>query len=283
MASVADIKYSELCFTMPNVLWPHFARDRQLLIDVAALAASVIRRWVYASYGVVPLIMVIPHTFGRRLNFHPHLHILVSAGGLDKQENRWINFRYFDKYTLMYWWRFAVSRYMAAAVVANDKESGELNETFNRQSKRPWNIHIKRFSSKSHFLRYAGRYLRRPPIAEHRIINVTDTHVEYWANDLRLKAWVRITVSVEEFLALLTQHIPDRYVNGIHYFGLLSPRAKHQLSANVFALLGQEQKSRPKRLAWASSIERDFNYNPLIDRRGQRMRWVGRQACQSAA
>jgi hypothetical protein len=173
---------------MPNVLWAHFAGDRQLLIDVAALAASVIRRWVYASYGVVPLIMVIPHTFGRRLNFHPHLHILVSAGGLDKRKNRWINFQYFDKYVLMYWWRFAISRYLAAVVGANDKESGELNETFNRQSKRPWNIHIKRFSSKSHFLRYAGRYLRRPPIANHRIISVTDDHVEYWANDLQAES-----------------------------------------------------------------------------------------------
>ena len=73
-----------------------FHQNRQLLRDIAALAASVINRWVQAYYGVVPLILVIPHTFGRRLNFHPHLHILVSAGGLNKRENRWVNFRYFD-------------------------------------------------------------------------------------------------------------------------------------------------------------------------------------------
>ncbi|HET9281326.1 MAG TPA: transposase [Candidatus Angelobacter sp.] len=87
--------------------------------------------------------------------------------------------------------------------------------------------HGKRFSSKWHFLRYAARYLRRPPIAEDRFISVTDQYVEYWANDLKLKARVRIKVSVEEFLELLTQHVPDRYAHNIRYFGLASPAMKH--------------------------------------------------------
>lgn len=247
-------------------------------------ACHVIRRiWVQAHYGVVPLILVIPHTFGRRLNFHPHLHILVSAGGLNTRENRWVHFRQFDKYALMYWWRFAVSKYMTEVLGAGAENRGTLDETLKRQAKRPWNIHIKRFSSKAHFLRYAGRYLRRPPIAEHRIINVTDDHVEYWANDLKLKTWVKIKVSVAEFLVLLAQHVPDRYANGIRYFGLSSPAGKHQLSTSVFALLQQPQRPRPKRLSWEKLTERDFGFNPLIDSRGQRMRWIGRKSVAATA
>jgi hypothetical protein len=82
--ALPDVRYSEICFTMPNVLWPLLHRDRQLLHNIAALGASVIRRWVQAHYGVLPLILVIPHTFGRRLNFHPHLHILVSCRRLEQ-------------------------------------------------------------------------------------------------------------------------------------------------------------------------------------------------------
>jgi len=263
---------------MPDVLWPFFHQDRQLLSDIVALGASVINRWVQAHYGAVPLILVIPHTFGRRLNFHPHLHVLVSAGGLNKRENRWVHFRDFDKYALMYWWRFAVTRYLAEALGANAGDLDALNETLMRQGKRRWNIHIRRFGSRSHFLRYAGRYLRRPPIAEQRIISVTDHHVEFWANDLRLKAWVRIKVSVEEFLALVIQHVPDRYVNGVRYFGLLSPAGKHRLATGLFALLGQVQRTRPKRLSFEAMSVKYFNSNPLLDSHGQRMRWVGRQA-----
>jgi len=43
--------------------------------------------------------------------------------------------------------------------------------------------------------RNSTAYLCPLPIAEHRIISVTDQHVEYWANDLKVKAWVRIKVS----------------------------------------------------------------------------------------
>src|SRR6185437_2558937 len=218
----------------------------------------------------------IPHTFGRRLNVHPHLHILVSAGGLEKQKSNWVHFHHFDKYALMYWWRFAVVRYLAEVLGADIENTGALDETLKQQSKRAWNIHIKRFSSKSHFLRYAGRYLRRPPIAEHRIISVTNHQVEFWANDLKLKAWVRIKVSLEEFLALLIQHVPDRYVNGIRYFGLLSPAGRHQLSTVLFALLGQTQRPRSKRVSFEKLIVRNFGYSPFIDSHGQRMRWVGR-------
>src|SRR3954471_9424088 len=75
--ALPDARYSEICFTMPNVFWEFFQKDRELLSDIAALAASVIMRWIEAHYGVVPYVLVIPHTFGRRLNFHPHLHILV--------------------------------------------------------------------------------------------------------------------------------------------------------------------------------------------------------------
>jgi Putative transposase/Transposase zinc-binding domain len=281
--ALPDVRYSEICFTMPNVLWPLIRDDRRLLDDIAALGASVIRRWVQAHHGVLPLILVVPHTFGRRLNFHPHLHILVSAGGLNKCENHWLDFRHFDKHALMYWWRFAVSNYLIESLRTKAVGAESLTATVQLQEKRPWNIHIKRFSSKAHFLRYAGRYLRRPPIAEHRIISVTDHHVEFWANDLKLKAWVRIRVSVEEFLALLIQHIPDRYVHGIRYFGLLSPSGKHRLSDIVFSLLGQRQRPRPKRLPWAKAIERDFGYDPLIDSHGGRMRWVGRKPPISTA
>jgi hypothetical protein len=268
---------------MPNVLWKFFHQDSQLLSDVAALAASVINRWVQSYYGVVPLILVIPHTFGRRLNFHPHLHILVSAGGLNKRENRWVPFRYFDRYALMYWWRFVVTQYLSVVLGADAEDVVALDQTLTRQGMRPWNIHVRAFSSKTHFLRYAARYLRCPPIAEHRIISVTDDHVEYWANDLELKTWVKIKVSAAEFLVLLAQHVPDRYANGIRYFGLSSPSGKHQLSPSVFALLEQPQRPRPKRLSWEKLTEKDFGFNPLIDSHGQRMRWIGRKAAASTA
>ena len=44
----------------------------------------MLQQWARQKYGIRLLIVVIPHTFGRHLNFNPHLHILVSEGGLSE-------------------------------------------------------------------------------------------------------------------------------------------------------------------------------------------------------
>ena len=61
--------------------------------------------------------MVVPHTFGGKLNFNSHLHILVSAGGLHESEGRWVDNLIFDEHKdkLMHMWRFAVITYLRAA------------------------------------------------------------------------------------------------------------------------------------------------------------------------
>jgi hypothetical protein len=79
-----------------------------------------------------------------------------------------------------------------------------------------------------------------------------------------------------EFVALLSQHVLDRYQDSMRYFGLLAPRTKPTTSATVFLLLGQKQRARPRRLSWRSSLLRDFQVDPLCDSHGQMMSWVRR-------
>jgi len=102
--ALPDIPYTGIVLTMPDVLWPTLQQNRHLLHDLAALGAGVIEQWVTAKYGVRVLIMVVQHTFGRSLNFNPHLHILVSAGGLQESEGRWIAPLRFEKEALMRMW-----------------------------------------------------------------------------------------------------------------------------------------------------------------------------------
>jgi pyrroloquinoline quinone (PQQ) biosynthesis protein C len=57
-------------------------------------------------------IIVIQHTFGGRLNHYPHLHMMVSAGGLKPAEARWVEPLEFDRQQIMSLWRFAVTSYL---------------------------------------------------------------------------------------------------------------------------------------------------------------------------
>jgi hypothetical protein len=281
-AALPDIPYAGLVFTMPAVFWPIFQQNRHLLHDLPALGAAVVEQWMRDKYGVRVLIMVVPHTFGGHLNFNCHLHILVSACGLRESEGRWMSPLRFDKSEIMEIWRNAVISYLhkalKAGVLKSDWDGAFFSSVLTAEYERPrWIIHIHASMSKEHFLRYAARYARRPPIAQRRIVEVTNGEVEFWTNDKRQGRRVTTRCSLQEFVVILAEHIPDRYRHAIRHFGLLAPRTKNRSIAAVFVLVGQDKRTRTRRMSWRTSLQRYFGVDPLIDSHGRRMRWVGRQ------
>lgn len=280
-ATLPDVPYAGVCFTMPDVLWSIFRENRHLLHDLPALGAEVIQQWVKLRYGIRVMIIVVTHTFGRRLNFNPHLHILTSVGGLLEVNGRWVGNVQYNKRALMHMWRYAVVTYLREALraklLSSTLSTSDLNIMFKAQYERWWSTHIDHFKSKEHFLRYAGRYVRRPPIAQHRFTEITDREVQFWTKDLKSKRRITTRYAIEEFVVMLAEHVRDRYCHAMRYFGLLAPRSKHQTSNALFLLLGQQKRGRPRRIGWASSLRHYFGRDPLTDSNGQRMRWRSRQ------
>ena len=275
-----DVPYSHACLTMPDVLWPLFKRNRRLLHDLPALGAQALQQWARQKYGIRLMIVVIAHTFGRHLNFNCHLHVLVSEGGLRDDGTGWRKNVRFDPKALMPMWRYAVITYLRAAaragLIATDLSGGSLQELLTTQYERWWNIDIKRFRGKKQFLAYAGRYARRPPIAQHRFRGIDRQQIRFLTKDTRSGRIVESAYSPAEFLAVLADHIPDRYRHNIRYFGLLAPRVKGRTHDAVFAMLGQDRLRKPPRLRWAASLKKCFGVDPLMDSEGARMRWVRR-------
>jgi hypothetical protein len=100
-------------------------------------------------------------------------------------------------------------------------------------------VKLQSLGSKEHFLRYAGRYARRPPIAQRRIIEISQQEIKFLAKDRRLHRQVTVRLTPKEFLAAWTQHIPERYEHAVRSFGLFAPRAIGNSSAAVFAIWGR--------------------------------------------
>jgi len=279
-SALPDIPYTGIGLTMPNVLWPMFSQNRHLLHDLPALAAAVIQQWVKTIYGVRIMILVVPHTFGRHLNFNAHLHVMVSGGGLKESDGRWVTPLRFDKNKLMHMWRYDVITYLRAAlkkgVLAWDAGTEDFRVMLRTQYERWWNVYIDPVKSKWHFLRYVARYVRRPPIAQHRFTKITDQEVEFLTKDLKKKRVVMTHYSLETFVDALATHVPDRYRHAMRRFGLLAPRTKHTTSDGLFVLLGQVKRPRPQRLSWRDSLRKYFGVDPLVDSRCQPMRWARR-------
>ena len=275
-----DIAYAHGCFTMPDLLWPLFRRNRHLLHHLPVLGGQVLQQWALQKYGIRLIIIVIPHTFGRHLNFNCHLHILVSEAGLSKDGGKWRKRAPLNKKALMPMWRWAVITLLReaaqAGVLHTDMSPGALQRLLTAQYERWWNIDLKRFRSKKQLLGYAGRYARRPPMAQHRFREIGAQEIRFLTKDTRTKQIVKTSYTPAEFLTTLTDHVPDYYRHSVRYFGLLAPRVKSLTYDTVFALLGQERLPKPRRLRWAASMKKSFGLDPLLDHEGERMCWARR-------
>jgi hypothetical protein len=233
-----------------------------------------------AKYGVRVGVIAILHTFNGRLEFNSHVHTMVTGGGLSGFSDTWVSRVYYDRDPLMKAWRKAVIELLRAALRAGQLHTkmtvDQLEELLTQQEKRWWSIKIQSFKDKGHFLQYAGRYVKRPPIAQRRITFIGDRTVKFWFNDKQLHRRVEVECSHEEFIDRWAQHIPEVYHHAVRSFGLFAPRSLSQTAAAIFAILRQERRPRPRHRPWADSIKRDFGHDPLLDHTGQRMKWVRR-------
>lgn len=222
------------------------------------------------------------HTFNGRLEFNSHVHTMVTGGGLHVSSGSWVSRVYFGRDPLMKFWRSAVIELLRTALRAGqlrmEMTVDQMEAMLTCQEKRWWSVRVQSFESKEHFLRYAGRYVRRPPIAQRRITFIAERSVTFWTKDKKLSRRVEVQCSLPDFIDRWAQHIPERYQHAARAFGLLASRAIGQTSAGIFAILGQERRPRPRPRPWADSLKRDFGRDPLLDHTGKRMRWVRRLA-----
>ena len=95
-AALPDVPYKGITFTMPKQLWPLFGDNPILAKALPALAAEVIKARVRAKYGLQVGVIAILHTFNGKLGFNPHVHSMVTEGGLQRSSDAWISRVYYD-------------------------------------------------------------------------------------------------------------------------------------------------------------------------------------------
>lgn len=212
---------------------------------------------------------------------------MVTGGGLHVSSGSWHHRVRYNRDGLMMCWRKAVIELLRAALRAGflktEMTVHQMESMLIQQEKRRWIVKIQSFESREHFLRYAGRYVRRPPIAQRRITCISERSVTFWTKDKRMGGRrVNVQCPPNEFIDRWAQHIRERYQHAVRAFGLLAPRTLRQTSAAIFAILGQKQRPRPRPRPWADSLKRDFGINPLLDKMGNEMKWVGRLAPEAS-
>lgn len=216
--------YYFITFTLPAELRP-LARSHQstvydLLLREAAAALQHLAddpQWVGAKLGILAVL----HTWSRDLSYHPHVHILATAGGLTDQGEAWrkpAHHRFLVP-------GYALSKIFRAKVRdALDREDllGQVDPAVFRKD---WNVHLQHAGDGEHAASYLSRYVHRVAITNDRIEAFENGRVTFRYTCSRTQKTRRLTLPVHAFIARFLQHVLPKGFQKIRGYGLFSPAA----------------------------------------------------------
>jgi hypothetical protein len=155
------------------------------------------------------------HTWTRELLFHPHVHAIVTGGGLSDDGTRFVRARHRFLFPVRVMGALFRGKMLAALERAHARgqiDLGDIDlETLCRKS---WIVYAKRpFGGPEQVIRYLGRYTHRVGISNHRLVAFDHRGVTFRTKDGR-----SATVAPDELLARFVQHVlPSRFIKIRHY------------------------------------------------------------------
>ena len=222
--------YYLITFTLPATLRPLAQSHPKLVYAIVMKAAADAVQKLAADprfLGARPGILAVLHTWTRAMLFHPHAHLLVTAGGLSRDGSRWVQPKN-PKFLVPV---KALSIIFAAKVCAALKKAALLNSIPRDVWKKPWVVHSQHAGSGQKVLDYLGRYVFRIALTNNRLEQIQDGTVTFRYRDNRTQQLRRITLSAIEFLRRFLQHVLPRGCTKVRYYGLFSPHCRGKLDS----------------------------------------------------
>ncbi len=233
-----------MTFTVPETLRP-FIRSHQRLAYQAMFTASsrALKRLATDERFIgtaLPGFTGVLHTWGRQLQYHPHIHYIVPGGGLSADRTTWLPSR-----TNFFVPVKALSPIYRALFKDEMRQAGLLEHIDPHVWTIPWNVHSQANHHGHSAFTYLAPYVFRVAISNRRIVGLTDRTVTFTYRKVG-SARLRTThLDAIEFLRRFLQHVlPDGFMK-VRHFGLLHASCAVPL-ATIRLMIGQVHPSEDK-------------------------------------
>lgn len=263
------VSYFHVVFTLPVSLRPFFAREgRDKAFDAlfAAVSESILE--TAATRGLRPGVLAVLHTWNQQQGDHPHIHCLVTGGGLGPH-----GFVHRRRYLVPLkvlrpvFQGKLLSRLQALLrdkVLTVPRDSG--HERLRDASRRTWNIDIRRpLGGPEQVVNYFARYVRKIAISDRRLVSYDGKTVTFRYRDRADGNRAKVAkVDAPLFCRRFLHHVlPPRFVR-IRRYGLLSNRVRKPLLERCRELLGAEPPLllAPPGESRTAAIRRIFGLQP---------------------
>lgn len=234
------VPYCHAVFTLPRELAPLALQNEKLLygllfecVSQALLDVARDPRHLGARLGFLAIL----HTWGQKLELHPHLHCLIPAGGMAPDRSRWVRCRtgfflpvrvlsrvFRRKYLAGLEAAYAAGTLRLDGALRDLQDPDRFAELAARLRNREWVVYARPpFGGSDQVLKYLARYTHRVAIANRRLRQLEDGRVTFeWKDYAHGHRPRTLSVHVAEFARRFLLHVlPKRFVR-IRYYGFLA-------------------------------------------------------------
>jgi hypothetical protein len=276
------VSYFHVVFTIPEQLRPIALRNQGVFYPILFKAVSETLKQlgrdpkhIGAQIGFIAAL----HTWSQTLIDHPHIHCIVTGGGLSPDGTRWISSKknFFIPFKVLS--RLFRGKFLSYFEEAY--EEGTLNfpgTTSELKGKaaftkllsdlysKSWVVDCEEtFKSPKKVIDYLGRYINRVAISNDRIVNLEDDKVTFSYRDSADKKRIKYMVlDAFEFIRRFLFHVlPDKFVKVRHY-GILSTRNKNTKLLKCKQLLGAPTGGKEEELSWQELVLKLTGVDPTL-------------------
>lgn len=247
---ILNCPYFHIVTTIPSELNEIVLYNTKTCYDIlfkatseAILQLTQDKRWLGAKVGITSVL----HTWGQTLEFHPHIHSIVTGGGL--ANNKWVQSKkeYLFKVQVLsslFRGKFLSMLKESDLTFPNDKKYLKNTKDFNKflepLYKKTWITYIEPPKGKTeNVIEYIGRYSFRVAISNERIKDISNNKITFEYKDYKDDAKIKLmTITAEEFIRRFLLHVlPNRFTK-IRHYGILSNRRKKSMIALCRILIG---------------------------------------------
>lgn len=234
------VEHFHVVFTLPDTLRALARAAPAVTYDLLMKAAAeTLQQLARETLGAQLAITEVLHTWTRALLLHPHVHCIVSAGGLSLDGRRWVErCRYLFAHKVL----GRVFRGIVLRRLIEERDKGALPEAatgravrlLTRGARKQWVVFVDapRGRDPQALLRYLGRYIQRIAISDRRVVRITDRDVVF-----RTKGGEVCTLPIDDFIGRFLLHVLPKGFRKVRHYGLLAPGCEERRAAAV-ALLG---------------------------------------------
>jgi hypothetical protein len=220
--------YFLLTFTVPKELRALARANQKVVYGTLMHEAACALQKLAADpryLGARPGMLAVLHTWTRDMLYHPHVHMLVTGGGLDHRDGSWIPSR--NPAFLLPCRALSV---IFSAKVRDALQKKELIAGIPARTwRRRWVVHCQHAGTGEKVLEYLGRYVHRIAIANSRIESFDGEHVVFRYRENRSGQMKRCRIDATEFVRRFMQHVlPRRFVK-VRSYGLFSSSCRDAL------------------------------------------------------